>query len=109
MICTNCHTPINPAKKFCGKCGTALSFGNDLSSIRPASLLCSKCGAELASGKKFCGRCGSPTAALPTPRSGARGRIESQQPESRCVDAKGSAPTHKSSPAFATSALFDTT
>jgi hypothetical protein len=73
MICPNCHAEIGEGKKFCGKCGTALTASpvaqTSVASV-PSSLRCASCGSEVLSGKKFCGACGNPISApqaqLPT-------------------------------------------
>ena len=47
MICQQCSSENDPARKFCGECGAALARG------------CPSCGAPNPANVKFCGECGS--------------------------------------------------
>ena len=47
MICQQCFSENDPARKFCGECGAALARG------------CPSCGAPNPANVKFCGECGS--------------------------------------------------
>jgi len=49
--CPTCGAENPAGKRFCGDCGSALSF------------TCPSCGAESAPGKRFCGDCGAPLVA----------------------------------------------
>ena len=47
MICTDCGTPNEPGRKFCGECGVRLAVA------------CASCGSSNAPGTRFCGECGA--------------------------------------------------
>src|SRR5258706_7959953 len=59
MVCPSCHAEIGDGKKFCGKCGAALSVPASVSVSRVPGR-CLKCGSEVSPNKKFCGACGGP-------------------------------------------------
>lgn len=63
MICPNCRSEIAEGRKFCGRCGIALSSAitAPVATVTSAAR-CAKCGKKIAFGKKFCGGCGSPVA-----------------------------------------------
>ncbi len=60
MICTNCGSPNEPGRKFCGECGA------------PLARVCPACGTSNPATVKFCGECGAPLApgASPPARPG---------------------------------------
>ena len=47
MICSNCGSPNEPGRKFCGECGTRLAA------------TCPNCGSPNSPGTRFCGECGT--------------------------------------------------
>jgi len=53
MICPRCGVQIEDPRKFCGDCGSPLSWQ------------CSSCGSENAPGKRFCDECGAASETKP--------------------------------------------
>jgi len=72
MRCSKCGTE-NPAdRRFCGECGTRLSF------------LCPTCGKENGPPFKFCGDCGAALSIAPAPRPpSSAARIKTPEPPLR--------------------------
>jgi class 3 adenylate cyclase/tetratricopeptide (TPR) repeat protein len=66
MICSNCGTPNEAGRKFCGECGTRLAA------------VCPSCGTANSPGTRFCGECGTVLAAGTAPAAAAA--IATSQP-----------------------------
>jgi len=62
IFCEQCGNKINEGAKFCGKCGTPVSSGQDENIS--ASSACAQCGAPLEEGEMFCPNCGAKVGAV---------------------------------------------
>ena len=68
MICSNCGSPNEAGRKFCGECGTRLAAS------------CPSCGSPNTPGTRFCGECGTALPDAPAARPAAAGGGESSAP-----------------------------
>jgi len=88
MICASCHSEIVDGKKFCGKCGAAVSVTVPaLVPVAPYPSRCPKCQSDILPGKKFCGVCGIATV-LQQPLSPPTSRITASPevaPQQKCA------------------------
>ncbi len=57
LYCPDCGNQIKIGKKFCNKCGRAIS-AVEVSFIDKTEIICSSCGNKIKAGKKFCNKCG---------------------------------------------------
>jgi hypothetical protein len=70
ILCPNCHTPNQPAAKFCRVCGKPLASPGTptLPTQAPGMIACPSCGRPNRLGAKFCTSCGHALqAAFPVP------------------------------------------
>ena len=66
--CPGCGHRLQPADKFCGRCGEAVSAGTP-AAVEPETSACPQCGYTHEVGDAFCAHCGSTLAQEPITES----------------------------------------